>query len=101
MFDGIRYEGMREERPNGEAGASSAGRITRETSWKNSCAHTGIQPSDCMYRQTCDTIWVRCAEGVDYQNRAVELVDSIYDMSRPWRRFEDVPAWVSFAYPRT
>lgn len=94
MFDGLRYEVM-DDVPTGTGRGlpeKRSGRDSRQQSWAKKWAHMGANALTSIAVQPADTIWVRCPEEVQYQARAVELIDLLRHRTESWRTFEEVPS---------
>lgn len=73
--------------PNVTAGSEHSGRMSRQVSWGSRWENIGMNPLNYLGSQTCNTIWVRCPEEVEYQHHAVHLLTTMYEKKSVWCTF--------------
>lgn len=91
FVDGFGYL-LRVDNPNGMHAMGDSGIISRKVSWTKGWSHTGADAFRYISRQPYDTVWVRCPEEVEYQNRAVDLCRIISKLTEPWETFDERPS---------
>lgn len=75
--------------PTRESGPT--GRMYRQGILARICIYTGAEVLGCITRQTCDTLWVRFPEEVQYQIRVVYLSAMMQKAIEPWKMFQEGP----------